>query len=119
MNTVYCTGCSCGIRYIRESVQNLKVRLNEHLHSSSSSTLSTHFLEHPNDSGHKPDLNNTTVLARESNTRKRKLVESMCIKFKPAPLCNAGVSLEMSGAWDLCTPALKKQLTDVDPDIDR
>ncbi len=114
MNMVYCTECECGLKCIGESSRNLKVRLHEHLHGSSKSTLSAHFLDHKNLTGHKPAFQNTTVLAREQNSRKRKLTESICIKFKPALLCNSGVSMEMPGAWDVCIPGLVKQLSDPD-----
>ncbi len=110
MNSMYYTGCTCGLKYIGELARNLKVRLGEHLHSSSTSTLTSHFLEYPNHAMHKPDLNGTTILACEQNTRKRKLVESLCIKFKSARLCNSGVSLELSSTWDVCLPALQEQL---------
>ncbi len=38
-NSVYQRYCNCGIGYIRESTCNLKVRVAEHLHTSSSSAL--------------------------------------------------------------------------------
>ncbi len=41
-NSVYCTMCSCGCKYIGESKRNLKVRLNEHLHQSSTTSFSAH-----------------------------------------------------------------------------
>ncbi len=41
-NTVYCTTCSCGCKYIGESNRNLKVRLKEHLHQSSTTAFSAH-----------------------------------------------------------------------------
>ncbi len=64
-NTVYCTECSCALKYIGEMSWNLKVHLHGHLHESSKSTLSVHFLEHKNLTGHKLALQNTTVLAKE------------------------------------------------------
>ncbi len=115
-NMVYCTECTCGLKYIGESFRNLKVRSNEHLHNSSRSTLTAHLLQYQNGTGHKADLEKTTILAQEGNTRKRKLMESMCIKYKEVHLCNAGVSLEMPGSWDVCIPALKEQLLQLDSD---
>ncbi len=113
-NTVYCTECSCRLKYIGESLRNLKVRLGKHLHNSSKSTLMAHFLKYQNHEDHVPALKKTIILAREGNTRKRKLMESLCIKYKQAPLCTAGVSLELPGSWDVCIPALKEQLAQND-----
>ncbi len=109
-NTVYCTECLCGLKYIGESLRNLKIRLHEHTRKSSKSTLSMHFQQFEGDPDHGPALDKTVILVRESNTRKRKLMESICIKHKDAHLCNAGVSLELPGCWDVCIPGLKEQL---------
>ncbi len=69
---VYCTQCSCGLQYVGESFRNLKVRLNEHTHSSSRSALTDHMLNNK----HKMAAHNTTILAREGNKRKRRILES-------------------------------------------
>ncbi len=39
-NSVYCCYCKCGKQYVGESMRNLKVRLSEHQHPSSNSSLS-------------------------------------------------------------------------------
>ncbi len=109
---VCCTGCSCGLEYVGELHWNLKVRLHEHLQNSSKSTLSAHFLEHKNMTGHKPALENTTILAKEGNSLKRKLLESICIQHKSAHLCNSGVSIEMPAAWDVCLRPIDQRTTD-------
>ncbi len=116
-DVVYCTCCSCGLQYIGGSGWNLKVRLSEHIQNSSKSALTTHFLNeamNENSVNHRPTMQNTFILARESNLKKRKMLESICIDHKRARLANTGVSIEMPGIWNLCAEEIAKQLSNMD-----
>ncbi len=110
-NSVYCLSCSCGVQYVGESSRNLKVRIAEHLRHSSNSSLTAHL--HNNDN-HKPVFKNTQILAREGNTVKRKIMESLCINHKKAHLCNSGFSVELPQIWQLCVSVVSRQLAKSD-----
>ncbi len=60
-----------------ESERNLKLRLSEHLRNSSMSAFSGHILQ---DIQHQPVMNNAQILAREKNSQKRKIIETLCIE---------------------------------------
>ncbi len=87
----------------------MKVRLAEHLHGSSRSTLTEHLL---NNTDHEPLLKYTEVLACESHERKCKITESICIEHKEARLCNGGLLTEILVIWNLCARPLAQQLMD-------
>ncbi len=108
-NVIYSTQCSCGLEYIGESRRNLKIRVNEHLQNSSNSAQSIHLKEN-RDEGHFLVSPNTVVLARERNTLKRKIIETLCIEHSPAKLCNTGASVELPMVWNICAEGLDKQL---------
>ncbi len=109
-NAIYCAQCTCGIQYIGESSRNLKVRLNEHHFGSSISSLSIHM----HDTGHKPTMHDTIILAKERNGLKCKVIESFCIENKCTKLCNTGVSMDIPAIWNLCSEELLRQLMDTD-----
>ncbi len=112
-DSVYCVNCSCGLQYIGESSRNLKVRLAEHIKNSSQSAFTYHLLN--NDSAmHKPVFKDTMVLARETNTTKRKVLESLCIQTKKAKVCNNGTSVNLSPVWSMCAKAMANQLSRTD-----
>ncbi len=79
-DSVYCLNCSCGIQYVGESRRNLKVGLAEHVRNSSKSTFTSHLLNNPTE--HIPVFKDTMVIAREMNTFKRKMLESLSIRYK-------------------------------------
>ncbi len=64
--------------------------------------------------GHKPALQSTTVLAREKNPTKCKILESLCIVNKKAKICNTAPSLQLPEVWNLCSAAVAKQLSKSD-----
>ncbi len=109
-NSVYCVQCTCGLQYVGELARNLKVRLNEHFHDTSCSSLSNHM----KDQNHKPTMHDTTIIAHEKNCLKRKVLESLCIKHKHARLCNTGVSMDIPAIWQLCAEEMSRQLNDMD-----
>ncbi len=99
-NCVYCVQCSCGMEYIRETVRNHKVHLAEHLKHSLGSALSSHFQQNLD---HQPAMHDTTILAYERHSLKRKILETLCIENKAARICNTGVSIEVPAVWTTCT----------------
>ncbi len=91
-------------------MRNLKVRLSEHLHPSSNSSLSIHLHENK----HAPIFKDTAILATEGNTLKRKLIESICIDSKASKVCNTGFSLEIPPIWKIFDEHVKHQLAHSD-----
>ncbi len=106
-DSVYSIVCSCGVEYIGESGRNLKVRVAEHMRNSSKSAISNHILN----TDHRPSLKQTVILAKERNSRKRKIIESLCIENKRTALCNTGVSVDIPVIWQLCAPLVHGQLS--------
>ncbi len=106
-NSVYQCYCNCGTGYIGESSRNLKVRVAEHLHTSSASALTVHLRK----DGHKLVPKDTIVLATEGNLNKRRLIESICIHSRSARICNIGQSIEYSPVWDMCSEHVDDQLS--------
>ncbi len=112
-DSVYCLNCSCGLQYIGESSRNLKVRLVEHIKNSSGSAFTNHLLN--NESGtHKPVFKDTMILAREMNTLKRKVLESLCIQTKKTKACNNGTSVDIPPVWNMCAKVMLSQLSRTD-----
>ncbi len=110
---VYCTNCACGAQYVGETNRNLKVRLSEHRHNSSKSSLSLHIQDNKEDTQrHEIMFHNSFILARERNGLKRKITESLCIEHKAAHLVNTRTSIEIPAVWKRCAEALQKQLAD-------
>ncbi len=107
-NVIYCCFCDCGVQYVGESMRNLKVRLNEHLHISSSSSFSQHLRANTD---HTPIFKDTMILASESNMLKRKMMESACITSKKKKVCNAGPSIELSSLWQVLTESVAAQMS--------
>ncbi len=110
-DSVYSIPCSCGVQYVGESSRNLKVRIAEHLQYSSKSALTSHLLDNQL---HKLVLNHTQILAREPNSRKRKIPETLAITHKRSPLCNTAVSTELSEVWQTCASFVTSQLSKSD-----
>ncbi len=112
---IYCTNCACGAQYVGETNRNLKVRLTEHRQNSSKSSLSIHIRDNKDDiQNHEIVHHNTFILARERNSLKRKITESLCIEHKAVRLVNTGTSIEIPTVWRRCAEALQKQLADTD-----
>ncbi len=112
-DSVYCMNCSCGLQYIGESSRNLKVHLAEHIKNSSRSAFTCHLLN--NDSAaHKPVFKDMMILAREANTTKRKVLESLCIQTKKTKVYNSGTSVDIPPIWSMCTKAMTSQLSRTD-----
>ncbi len=109
-HAVYCVQCTCGVQYVGETERNLKVRLNEHFNNTSCSSLSCRLQQ----TGHKPTMHDTIILVKERNCLKRKVLESFCIEYKQAHLCNTGVSMDLPAVWNICAENLSRQLKDLD-----
>ncbi len=105
--SIYCASCACGVQYVGETEQNLKLRLSEHLRNSSTSAFSGHILQ---DNAHRAVLNSTQILAREKHPQKRKIIENVCIENKKSKLCNNSVSVELPEIWKMCAPEVAKQV---------
>ncbi len=109
-HAVYQCLCNCGAAYIGESARNLKVRVAEHLHSSSRSGFSDHLQNNQ----HRPAMKDTVVLAREKNGQKRKLIETIAIdhaqKKRTRTICNSGFSSDLPAIWQICSQHVEKQL---------
>ncbi len=56
----------------------------------------------------------TTVITQEKNMRKRKFIESLCIKSKAPKLCSVGGSVVVSDIWDPSLPHIARSLKDLD-----
>ncbi len=110
-NCVYQAHCSCGVQYVGEWSRNLKTRLAEHRQKHSKSALSMHLRQNDD---HSATMHDTLILARERNSLKRKVLESLCIEHKKARLCNTGVSIEMPVIWNICVEGLGQQLAHFD-----
>ncbi len=119
-NTIYTIACKCGVRYIGESIRNLKIRVHEHKLKSSKSALSLHVreFEDPNidaeDADHSVVKKSTLVLGEEKNTCKRKFVESVCIVAKAPRVCNLGPSVQVSEIWNTNLAAVAHALPNFD-----
>ncbi len=107
-HSVYCTRCICGKEYVGESIRNLKVRLAEHSRKSCASAFAMHI--HQKDPGHAPNLKDTTILATEKNTTKRKIIETLCIHNKAQKICNCTSSTDLPTIWELCAEGVQKEL---------
>ncbi len=113
MFSVYTISCFCGTCYLRESGRNLKIRLHEHSLKSSKSSISLHMKdenEKEKDNKHKINPESATLITQERNIRKRKFIESACIKARRASLCNTGPSLAISDVWDPSLPKIAKRI---------
>ncbi len=122
-NSVYSVSCSCGTHYVGKSGRNLKIRIHEHCLASSKSTLSLHVraendrIEQDPESTedrHEIDGLSTFIISQERNARKRRLMESICIKSKAAKLCNIGGSVSVSDIWDPSLPKIARLLRNLD-----
>ncbi len=120
-NAIYTVSCDCGCHYVGESMRNLKIRIHEHELKSSKSTISLHILEE-NEKLRKRNLPQThridhlspNLISQEKNFRKRKFIESICIKSKSHHLCNMGGSVAVSDIWDPSLPKIAKLLKALD-----
>ncbi len=115
-NTIYSLACQCGVRYVGESGRNLKVRIQEHKQRSSKSALSLHVKEFEDDTDgeHAIRKESTVVLAQERNARKRRFIESVCIRAKQPCLCNTGTSVTISDMWKTNVVHVTKCLSSLD-----
>ncbi len=120
-NTVYSVACSCGERYIGESVRNLKIRVHEHKQRSSKSAIGLHVCEledknlpHGMDPDHSVLKESAIVIAQGKNNRKRKFIESVCIIAKAPRLCNFGPSVEVSEVWNPNLATVARALPSLD-----
>ncbi len=113
--------CDCGTCYVGESSRNLKIRIRGHAQKSSKSNISLHIAESverqrlanlPQD--HCINYLSTNVISHEKNNRKRKFIESVCIKSKSAKLCNVGGSTAVSEIWDLSLAMVARLLKNLD-----
>ncbi len=111
-HSVYSVACSCGCHYIGESSHNLKIRIHEHSLHSSKSAISLHVKSAGAD--HEIVGESTMVISQEKNLRKRKFMESVCIKAKAQRLCNTGGSVLVSDVWNVGLPAVTRDLSDLD-----
>ncbi len=114
--SVYSLACQCGTRYIGESGRNLKIHVNEHKQRSSKSALSLHIHEdrEEQDGDHQIQEDSATVITQERNLRKRRFIESACIKAKAAQLCNNGPSVYVSDVWNPTLSRLARSLSALD-----
>ncbi len=63
---------------------------------------------------HAVEGTSTMVIGQEKNQRKRKFIESICIKSKSLKLCNVGGSVHVADIWDPSLPIIAKNLKDLD-----
>ncbi len=113
MFSVYSISCFCGTRYLGESGRNLKIRLHEHSLKSSKSSISLHMKEENEKekaNRHKINPQSAILITQERNTRKRKFIESVCIKARRASLCNTGPSFAILDIWDSSLPKIAKRM---------
>ncbi len=89
---VYKIPCkNCNLNYVGETGRILSVRVSEHSKFRENSALSSHH----KDLGHEIDFGNANVLFVESNMRRRKIVEALCIQKYPHFLGNTGYDLKI------------------------
>ncbi len=99
-----------------ESGRNLKIRVQEHMYPSSKSSLSLHVKakkESDCEEAHAIDKKSATVITQERNPRKRRFIESACIKAKRRALCNTGPSLAVSDTWDSSLSHVARKLDQI------
>ncbi len=120
-NSVYSVSCNCGTHYVGESKRNLKIWIHEHCLKSSKSTISLHVHSENEQLAienlpemHRINELSANVISQEKNYRKRRFMESVCIKSKSAKLSNTGGLVGVSDVWDLSLPHIAKTLKDLD-----
>ncbi len=120
-NSIYTVKCECGEKYVGESTRNLKIRIHEHGLKSSKSTISLHIkseneiLQQANEpETHQIDELSPAIISQEKNFRKRRFIESVCIKSRARDLCNVGGSVAVSDIWDPSLPKVARTLPMLD-----
>ena len=103
---VYRVTCSCGLNYIGETGQSLKVRLKEHGADICNQHIRTSALpEHSEKSKHHICLEETSMIAKENHYNKRRFKEALEIIKHPNNL-NRDSGFEVSKN---CVPLIKFQ----------
>ena len=101
---VYKVTCSCGLYYIGETDQSLKVRLKEHGADICNQRIHTSALaEHSEKSKHHIRLEDTSLIAKENHYYRRRFKEVLEIIKHPKNLNRDG-GFEVSKSW---VPLLK------------
>lgn len=80
-NIIYKAECDCGAVYVGQTKQYLKTRVYQHIHDATKtkdnlSALSSHI----KDTKHTVSLDNFSILNKENNTNKRRVMEMILIK---------------------------------------
>lgn len=83
-NVVYEISCECGVKYVGQTSQHLCRRIYQHKYGSSKNTQSdssqSSLSQHLRDTKHNFEMDNVKVLAKESNYKKRSILEMIKIK---------------------------------------
>jgi len=96
-NIVYKINCNdCDKVYIGETKQNLSQRLKQHDYDIRTKKENTAIAEHCKNENHKIDLNNITIIDKEKNTTKRKLLEAFHISKNKRSINYKTDSLELN-----------------------
>ncbi|KAG4072275.1 hypothetical protein HA402_004207 [Bradysia odoriphaga] len=84
---VYCIPCSCGYKYTGQTLQLLKDRVYQHKHNISIKNNSHSALcDHAISTGHTPLWDEVKIVYRETNQKKRDILEMIAVKKTPNSL---------------------------------
>lgn len=106
-NVVYKIPCHCGKCYIGETSRPVSVRYKEHQDLIRRRDFNkSRIAEHIIDTGHKIDWDNSKILAKETLSSKRKIIESFCIIMN-GDKCFSNFSVDINRVW---LPLVNKEI---------
>ena len=106
MNCIYKIPCECERVYIGETGRALQIRVNEHKNLAKKGlTEKSRIVEHAWNENHKIQWSNAKIVAKESNSIKRKLKEAAYIALTQDPISQP--SIELKSIW---IPLLRKEM---------
>ena len=98
-NCIYSIPCECGKQYIGETSRPLNVRKNEHQNYLRKNEIEkSQICVHAFETGHTINWNNTKILTKEQDNKKRKIKESALILLNNES-CVSNSSVDISTTW--------------------
>jgi len=93
-NVVYKIPCSYGKSYFGQTSRAVKIRLKEHMKKvNKKEVYGSKICDHVLDTGHKMKWDDTTLLYKEPNWRKRNIVEAIFMGMAQDPLSQPSVEI--------------------------